>query len=161
MDSKPSVYLETTIVSYLTARPSRDLIYAAHQRLTKAWWDNRRDRFETRISQLVLDEAALGDPDAAGRRMAVLHRIQTLAPLPQAEALTNRLLRDRAFPAVAGTDAAHVALAAVHAMEYLLTWNCAHINNAQVKHVIESVCGAEGYRCPVICTPEELMGDVP
>jgi hypothetical protein len=108
---------------------------------------------------LVINEASRGDPMAAARRLAYLTRLHRLEATHEAEELAGKLLAQKAFPAVAIADAGHVAVAAVHGMDFLMTWNCTHINNAQVKATIESVCGVQGYRCPMICTPEELMGE--
>lgn len=154
------VYLETTIASYLAARPSRDLVVAANQELTREWWARRRGRFDLYVSQAVLDEAFAGDSEAVARRRAILAGIPALVVSPACLALAQRLVRDAHMPATAVTDALHVAVAAVHNMSYLLTWNCAHIANASLRPGIESVCIAAGYTPPVICTPLELMEDL-
>lgn len=159
MRPRPRVYLETTIISYLASKPSPVLIAAAHQKLTRLWWEERRTRFELHASQLVLEESGRGDAAAAARRLAYLRRLNLLEATREAEDLAARLLSARAFPPAAIADAGHVAVAASHGMDFLLTWNCTHINNAEVKGVIQSVCAVRGFRCPVICTPEELMGD--
>jgi hypothetical protein len=158
---RPGVYLETTVISYLAARPSRDLIVAAHQAITRQWWDERRRGFALFVSQLVVDECRRGNTEAMSRRLDLLRGVTALDVSREAQTLAAALLADRAFPPTAPGDAAHVAVAATNAMRYLLTWNCAHINNAQSVERIESVCARRGYPCPVICTPEELMGDVP
>jgi len=155
---KPSVYLETSVISYLTARPSRDLIRTAHQRLTQEWWA-KRDRFELFVSDAVLAEAGRGDPDAARRRLAAANGLPALAATAEAQALATALLKAAAMPAKAAIDAAHVAIATVHGMSFLLTWNCAHIANAAMREPIESVCRRAGFKPPVICTPEELAGE--
>lgn len=140
MEPRPKVYLETTIVSYLASKPSRNLIAAAHQKLTRQWWVERRPEFELHVSQLVLDEARRGDPQAAARRLGYLRRLHVLEAVPAAEELAARLLKASAFPPASIADAGHVALAAIHGMHFLLTWNCTHIHNAQVKEAIELVC---------------------
>lgn len=155
---KPTVYLETTIISYLTGRISRDLVVAAQQQVTRDWWELRRDAFALRVSDIVLDEAGEGDRDASRRRLEAVAGIESLEANAQAEALTLALLKGRALPAEAGADAAHVAIAAVHNIQYLLTWNCRHIHNAEMLPVVQLVCQASGWRCPIICTPQELMG---
>lgn len=142
---KPTVYLATTIISYLTGRISRDLIVAAQQQVTRDWWDLRRNAFSLCVSDIVLDEVVAG--------------LESLEANTQAEALTQALLKGRALPAEAGADAAHVAIAAVHNIQYLLTWNCRHIHNAEMLPVVQLVCKASGFRCPIICTPQELMGE--
>lgn len=156
--TKPSVYIETSLVSYLTARPSRDLLVAAHQQLTVAWWDEHRTRYELFPSQVVLAEARAGDPDAAQRRLAVLERLPLLDVADTAIALAARLVTEQALPAQAAQDALHLAIACVHGMEYLLTWNCMHLANARLRSRIEQVCRDAGYVPPIICTPEELEG---
>lgn len=155
-----SVYVETSIISYLTARPSRDLLAAAHQQVTRAWWDEHRNRFELFVSPLVEVEAKRGDPDAARRRMEALGNLPVLEVVDQAYDLASALISGGALPAVAQDDATHIALAAVHNMDYLLTWNCRHIDNAETKPIVRSLCAALGYACPEICTPEELMGGI-
>lgn len=152
----PTVYLETTIPSYLTARPSRDLVFAAHQEVTREWWQTRRKAYELFVSQTVLDEAGSGDPEAAADRLSVLAGIPLLEATEEAIRLAARLVQDVPMPPNTAVDALHVALATVHGMDYLLTWNCAHIANARLRPMIESVCAAAGRVCPVICTPLEL-----
>jgi len=154
-----TVYIETSIVSYLTARPARDLIAAAWQTATSSWWTTQRLRFELYTSQLVVEEAEQGDPDAAGRRLAVLAQLPHLAITDEVTELALALLRTGALPHAATGDAMHVALAAYHEVDYLLTWNCRHIDNAEMKPLIRSVCINNGYQYPEICTPLELMGD--
>jgi hypothetical protein len=155
---KASVYLETSVISYLAARPSRDLIVAAHQQITVEWWEVR-DSWELSISALVVSEAGSGDGEAAGRRLALLQRLPLLTLNDAALDLTEQLLAKAALPAKAREDALHIAIAAVHGMDYLLTWNCKHIANAVKRPTIEAVCETSGYRPPIICTPEELLGD--
>ncbi len=154
-----TVYEETSILSYLTARPTRDLLAAARQQMTREWWDTRRARFELFVSPLVEQEVQRGDPDAARRRVEALGDLQALEIVEEAYDLADALIRESALPAAAQDDATHIALAAVHEMDYLLTWNCRHIDNAETKPVIRSLCAGKGYACPEICTPEELMGD--
>ena len=155
---KPRLYLKTTVPSYLTAWPSRDLIRAGHQQITREWWAHRRSDFEIFVSQLVIDEAGAGDAVAARERLAVLADVALLDLTGEVDALASALVTSLALPAKAATDAAHIALAAVHGMHFLLTWNCAHIANAEMAVAIESGCRDHGFVAPVICTPEELMG---
>jgi len=153
------VYIETTIVSYLTARPSRDLVQRAHQQITRRWWRTRRSDFDLFISPLVLQEAGDGDAKAAARRLAALSGVPILAAVPGALAIAHAL-RDRGpIPGRAEADAMHIAIAAAHGVEYLLTWNCTHIANAQMRPDIERLCREEGFEPPILCTPEELLGD--
>ena len=157
--SVPALYLETTIPSYLVARPSRDVRLAADQLTTREWWDECRHLYELFTSQTVLDEAARGDPAFATARHAQLAGVTLLSNLPEAAELAKRLLRDQIIPVVATDDATHIALASAHGMEYLLTWNCKHINNHKIRSRIERACEAAGLLCPDICTPAELMND--
>ena len=154
---KPRLYLETTIPSYLTGRPSRDVRLAADQLATHEWWDECRHDYELFTSQTVLDEARRGDPTFAAARRAQLAGVTLLSNLAEAAELAKRLLRDQIIPAVATDDATHIALAAAHGMEYLLTWNCKHINNHKIRSRIERACAVAGMLCPDICTPTELM----
>ena len=152
------VYLETTMVSYLAAQPSRDLIVAANQQITKDWWARRRAEFDIFISRLVVQECSGGDQDAAARRLALIAGLPHLEVSQAATALASALVRQKAVPATSAPDAFHVAVAAAHAMDYLLTWNMAHILNAERRPRIEAVCRQEGFEPPVLCTPAELMG---
>jgi predicted nucleic acid-binding protein len=156
---KPLLYLETTIPSYLTSRPSRDLIVAARQQITRDWWQRRRNDFRVFASQIVLDEAAEGDRQAATARLSAIKAVALLAVNEEVISLTQRLLKSRVLPKKATRDAAHVAVAAVHGMHYLLTWNCTHLANAEMFEPVGAVCANEGYRCPIICTPAELLGE--
>ena len=146
-------------MSYLTARPTRDLLASARQQMTLEWWDKRRVRFDVYISPLVDQESRRGDPDAARRRVEALGDLPTLEIVEDAYELAAALIAEGALPPKAEDDATHIALAAVHGMDYMLTWNCRHIDNAETKPIVRSVCAAHGYSCPEICTPEELMGD--
>jgi hypothetical protein len=151
------VYIETTVVSYLTARPNRDVVIAGHQQITHEWWDSRRETYELCVSQLVLEEAAAGDAQAAEERLLVLRPMLVLETTADALELAKELLQAGALPAKAADDALHIAVAATKAVPYLLTWNCRHLANATMRPVIESVCRARGFKAPIICTPEELM----
>jgi hypothetical protein len=153
---KPRIYIETTVPSYLTAWPSRDLIRAAHQQITREWWA-RRDRFELYSSQLVVEECQAGDSRAAADRLEALVDIPLLEPTSDSLHLAQKLLWGIPLPSRAATDAAHIAIAAIHVMDYLLTWNCTHIANARLRPRIEELCRSAGYGPPLICTPQELM----
>jgi hypothetical protein len=154
---KKSVYIETSIPSYLTARPSRDVRVAAWQQITAQWWDEARDRFELFTSALVIAEASDGHPDAAERRLEALQGVAELLIDEEVQAFAERLISEGGIPEVAKADSLHIAVAAVHGMDYLLTWNCRHIDNASRKPVIRAICTAAGYSCPEICTPLELL----
>jgi hypothetical protein len=158
---KQRLYLETTIVSYLTARPSRDLILAAHQEVTRQWWEERRKDFEIYVSQLVSDEAGRGDPEAARRRMEILRGVPRLRVTDPAIALARGLVQTHAIPEQGVEDALHIAVATVHGMDLLMTWNCRHIANAQLMPAIRTTVEQCGYDPPTICTPDELMGESP
>jgi len=135
-----AVYLETTFVSYLAARPSRDLLVAGHQQVTHDWWASRRHRFECYVSQVVLDEASLGDPAEARHRMDLVAGLPVLEVTHEAESLARAILASGVIPPQAVRDAAHIAVAATHGIDYLLTWNCRHMANAQVSRGIALVC---------------------
>jgi hypothetical protein len=152
----PKVYLETSVISYMTGMPSRGLLVAAHQQVTRDWW-SRRGRFELFVSDAVIEEVQRGDAAAASRRLSVLEGIPVLSATAPAQALARDLLGAAVMPRKAAIDAAHVAIAAAHGMDFLLTWNCAHIANAIVRGRIEDVCRKAGFRPPVICTPLELL----
>lgn len=154
---KPRVYLETTIPSYLTAWPSPQAVMAGHQQTTKEWWDTQREDFELFASQFVIDEASLGDPDAARRRLEALANVPLLDLSEEVYSLANGLVRRVPLPAKAAADSLHIAIATVNGMDYLLTWNCTHIANATLRGRIEMICRDCGYEPPVICTPEELL----
>ena len=151
-------YIETSIVSYLTAWPSRDLIQAAHQQVTREWWTTR-GTFELFISQFVLDEAAAGDAKAAAERLDALRDIAMLDVTEDAILLAADLVAGGGLPAKARLDALHVAMATVHGMNFLVTWNCKHIANATTRNTIEDLCRAAGFEPPILCTPLELPKD--
>jgi hypothetical protein len=154
---KPKVYLETTIPSLLTAWPSRDLIVAADQQSTRDWWENRRQDFELFVSPEVLGEAGEGDPAAARLRLEAINTLPVLAATEAVEELTRAILASGLIPPRATRDAAHIAFASVHEMDFLLTWNCRHIHNAMISRRLSEVCSAQGFALPVLCTPRELM----
>jgi hypothetical protein len=155
----PTVYIETTIISYLTAWPSRDIVRAAHQQLTRDWWATAAARYQLFASALVIAESAAGDTAAAAARKAVLDGLPLLAEPPEAEDLATALVRQLAIPPKAHRDAAHVAIAAANGIEYLLTWNCKHLANLHQRSRIERVCRDHGFEPPSIGTPIELQED--
>lgn len=156
---KPKLYLETTIPSYLISWPSRDLIIAGHQQITREWWTKRRRVFDLYISQFVIDEVKAGNDEAAGERLKAIRGLPLLDITKEVESLAIRILTSGVVPAKAATDAAHIAIATVHRMEYLMTWNCVHLANATITKTVARICRQEGFECPVICTPEELLGE--
>ena len=152
-----SIYIETSIPSYLTARPSRDVRTAAWQQITLQWWEQARNNYELYTSELVVSEASEGNQDTAQRRLDSLRSITELVVDPEMETLAARLIADGGFPPPAEVDALHVAIAAVQGVDLFLTWNCRHINNAETKPIVRSICAVAGYTCPEICTPQELL----
>ncbi len=157
---KPRVYIETTVISYLTARPARDVVVAGHQQSTRDWWTTASERFELVISELVRQEAGAGDPEAVLTRLTLLASLSSLDATAEAQELAERLVSARAVPETAMRDAAHIAIAAANGVEYFVTWNFRHLANAVTRPRIESVCRQAGLESPVICTPEELMEDI-
>jgi len=154
---KPRIYIETSIPSYLTARRSRDLVATANQELTQEWWDTRKDDFYLVISEFVLREASAGDPIAASNRLASIAGIPELNITDEVGVLARMLIEQIPIPKKAQLDAFHIAIAAVHGIDYLLTWNCTHINNAELRPRIEAICRSQGFEPPIICTPQELL----
>ena len=156
---KPKVYLETSVVSYYTSRPSRDLVTAARQQVTREWWDESRSQFETYISALVFEESKVGDPTAAERRLEAIAGMPVLKLTDEAESLAIEFIKFGQIPAEYLEDALHIALATVNGMDFLLTWNFNHINNAIIKREIIKVAEKNDYECPLICSPDELGGE--
>lgn len=155
----PKVYIETTIPSYLTSRPSRDLLIAGHQQVTHQWWEDRRHDFELYVSQLVEDECGAGDSSMAGKRLDLIRGIPLLEISSDVDRLANQLITIGPIPKKAEIDAAHISVAAIHQIDYLLTWNCRHIANAEMQLSIRAICREAGFEPPIICTPEELLGE--
>ena len=154
---KPSVYVETSVISYLTAKPSRDIVIAGRQRSTIEWWETAAERFELVASTLVESEAAAGDPDSAKSRLEKLAPMTILEETESATKLVQRLVAARAVPLNAEVDAVHIAIAATNGVGYLVTWNYRHIANAAMRTRIDAVCLAAGFEPAIICSPEELM----
>lgn len=157
---KPKVYIETTVISYLTSRPSRDLRLAAHQQATQDWWQDRKSAFALYASQLVIQEASRGDEEAAKLRTDKLRNVLLLDATSEALSLAETILENKLIPQNVAEDTAHIAIATTNAMDYLLTWNLKHIANATVRGKVEALRRSEGYEPPIICTPEELMEEV-
>ena len=154
------VYIETSVVSYYTSRPSRDLVTAARQQVTREWWETSRLGFETYVSTLVLEEAREGDQSAAERRLQALTGMPVLTITTKIEALAEAFVKPGPIPEEYVEDAVHIAVAAVNGMDFLLTWNFTHINNAVMKRAIIQVAEQNEYECPIICSPDELGGEV-
>jgi hypothetical protein len=153
----PTVYLETSVVSYLTARLSRSLLIARRQRLTRVWWHRYRHQHPLRISVHVLQEAGGGDSEASQARLAAIQGIDMLPFDAPSEHLAEKLVGNGRLPEKALADAEHIAIAATNFVPLLITWNCKHLANPQLHRAIVQVCEVEGFRCPEICTPEHLM----
>ena len=154
---KAKVYIETTVISYLTARPNRDVVIAGHKKITRDWWQTCRKRFDVVASQLVVREASAGDSRAAQERLAKLATLTLLEVTEEAVLLAQELVSTGAVPEKAAEDALHLAIAVTNGVEYLLTWNCKHLANATMRTKIEDVCRSAGYEPVIICTPEELL----
>lgn len=152
-------YIETSMVSYLTARPSRDVVAAAHQQISIDWWENRREDFDLCTSQVVVDEVRRGDPDLARRRLRLLEDMPVLKVTAAAQKLAVAIVREGLLSQKAFPDALHIAIATAHQVDYLLTWNCSHIANAEILPRIAAICEPLGLMLPYVCTPEELLGD--
>lgn len=154
-----TVYLETSIVGYLTARSSKNLILAANIEVTRDWWESRRSAFRLYISQVVLDEATQGDVVIAAKRLEVLRNFPLLELNEAVQDLAAQFLTKSNLPPKAANDAVHIAVATIHGLDYLLTWNCKHIANAQIQKKLSEISLDFGYELPTICTPYELMGE--
>lgn len=151
------MYIETSIVSYLVARPSRDPVMAERQRQTRDWWENRRREYRLFSSAYVLREVVLGDAAMAKDRVAVLGQVPMLVTQPEVDSLADLLISRGALPVKARPDAVHIALATVSTLDYLLTWNLRHIANPRMYPTIERLCGELGYTPPTLCTPGTLL----
>lgn len=154
-----SLYLDTSIIGYLTIRPSTNLITASNSVITQNWWDTRRENFTLYISEVVLEELARGDQEIAIKRLDLISELPLLALNEAVEELAQQFLTKSNLPPKASDDALHIALATVYKVDYLLTWNCKHIANAQIQKKLSQISIQSGYELPTICTPYELMGD--
>ena len=153
----PSVYIETTIISYLTAEPSRDLIVAAHQQITAEWWANVRAKVDCRISPFVVGEASRGDAVYAKKRLDEIAGFAMLEVNRQVEELAQTYFAALQLPEKAKIDAFHLAVAAWHQVDYVLSWNCKHIASARTQKTLQKINAHLGVDTPIVCTPEELM----
>ena len=154
-----TVYVETSIFGYLSARSSNNLILMANVEATREWWDSRRSQFALYISQVVLDEVARGDSAIAAQRLEILRDFPLLEVEQAVQNLAAQFLRQSNLPLKAADDALHIAVATVYGLDYLLTWNCRHIANAQIQKKLAQISLNSGYELPIICTPYELMGE--
>ncbi|MBI4573407.1 MAG: type II toxin-antitoxin system VapC family toxin [candidate division NC10 bacterium] len=154
---KKRIYVETTVVSYFTARPSRDLMVAGHQEATRELWPELAARYDTYVSALVFEEAGRGDPDQARTRLAAIERFPMLDIDDEARSLAQKIIAGGGIPARYPEDALHIAVAAVNGIEVVITWNFAHLNNPFTRMMVRQIVEAVGYECPEICSPEELL----
>ncbi len=151
------IYIESTIPSYVVARPARDLLQAARQQITKDWWDFKRASHELFTSQVVLDEIGCGEAPMARLRLETLKTLPLLQAAEEVKELARRILTSGLLAATEDRDATHIALASAYEMDILLTWNCRHIANAAIQTRLRRLAETAGFNLPVICTPEELM----
>ncbi|MDI6794324.1 MAG: type II toxin-antitoxin system VapC family toxin [bacterium] len=154
---KPSVYIETTVISYVTARLSRDLIVAAHQQVTVEWWENTLPCCDPFISPLVVEEVAKGDKEAAKLRLEKISNFPVLKITNEVRELADMYFVQTQIPEKARGDTYHLALATYHGMDFLVSWNFTHILAVSVETMIQNINTSRGIRTPIICSPEELM----
>ena len=157
VEPKPTVYIETSIISYLTARPSRDIIVAAHQEITRDWWNEVLPNCNAVISRIVLEEISRGDAQAAQRRLDRVLDFPMLEVTTEVRSLARTYFEALQLPEKVRMDSFHLALASSQGIDFLVSWNCTHIVNANVKRKIEAINAECGISTPIICTPEELM----
>lgn len=156
---KKRVYVESSVISYLTARPSRDIIISARQEWTRHWWE-RRSRWDLFISPLVLDEISQGDSDASGMRLEIADGLPTIEYTNETTRLADLLVKKTLVPASSHADALHLALAAVHGMDFLITWNQKHLNNMELRSRIYAFLEKQGVTPAQVGTPEQLLEGV-
>ena len=152
-----AVYIDSNIISYLTAWPSRDIVNLAHQQVTHEWWNRDRHAFELYVSELVLFEISRGDREAAKSRLHLVEGLPVLRVNAAARTLADQIFQNTTLPDKATSDALHMALAAVNGMHFLLTWNCTHLANGVILRQVNRVCREAGYEPPMVLTPEELL----
>ncbi len=152
------VYLETSIVSYYVARPSRDLVIAARQEITHEIWPVLQDNFDIYISALVIQETSRGDKEAAKKRLDAVSHIPVLEITQQVQEVAQSLINENAVSPEFEEDALHIAVASINGMDFLLTWNFSHINNAFKKSKIIRAIEKQGFIPPEICSPDEFLG---
>jgi hypothetical protein len=156
---KPSIYLESTVISFYANRRSRNLIVAAYQEITAEWWETELPKYDAYISDFVIQEISRGDPRAAAKRLAAAEPFVLLEIPDQVEQLATRYLSEIVIPRRSHVDAFHIATAVVNGMDYIVTWNFHHISNVFVKEKIRRINDMQGVETPTICTPEELAED--
>lgn len=154
---KPKVYIETTVVSYYTSHTSRDLIIAGHQQITQQWWENYLQNCEPFISEIVHNEISHGDKEAAAKRIQAVHKFSFLTISKEVLNLAQLYYSELDLPEKARLDAVHLALGVYHGMDFLVSWNFAHISGARPRQIVERINYQKDIKTPIICTPEELM----
>ena len=156
---REKVYLETSVVSYYTGRPSRDLITAAHQEVTRIWWERELVKYDVFISNYVIEEASQGDPILAKKRIDALNGFQMLNKIDGIKILSDAYIKATSLPEKARVDTLHMSIATLYQVDFMLSWNCKHIVNAHIIAIITNVNEEFGLQSPVICTPYELLED--
>jgi predicted nucleic acid-binding protein len=155
--AKSTIYIESTVISYYAASRTRDLIMAAHQEITREWWESVLPGLDPYISQIIFDEISRGDTEAAQRRLVAVREFKVLEMTPDVTSLADMYFKALDIPGKARNDSFHLALAVYHGMDYLVSWNCTHISSGRVRNVVGRINDERGYQTPIICTPEELM----
>ena len=156
---KPTIYLETSVISYYTSRPSRDIVVLAHQQLTREWWEKAMGKYEIVISEAVIEEAAGGDEEAASLRLGSIKDLKVLPATDETRELARFLVKELSLPGKSFTDAAHLAFASHHKVDFLITWNCRHIANGRIIRALLDLKKTIDIHVPIICTPIELLED--
>jgi predicted nucleic acid-binding protein len=154
---KRTLYIETTVVSYFTAQPSRDLLVAGHQEATRELWPSLTTLYDTYVSALVYEEAARGDAEQAAKRLLAIKSFRMLDVDEDARVLAERIVRGKGVPPEYPEDALHMAIAAVNGIAVVVTWNFAHLSNPFTRMMVRQIVENEGYVCPEVCSPEELL----
>ncbi|NQU40862.1 MAG: type II toxin-antitoxin system VapC family toxin [Lentisphaerae bacterium] len=154
---KEKVYIETSVISYLCSRPSRDLVVAANQEVTREWWNGARSHYDCFVSELLLEEAGEGDPEAAAKRLGLANELAILPVNDRVKEVAREILSRTGFPEGVADDITHIAITAVYGIDYLLTWNCAHIANPHWLPRLVTALSELGYEAPVMCTPQALL----
>ena len=154
---KPSVYLETSVISYCAAESSRDIVLLGKQTVTRDWWENHLSKFQTFLSPIVLEEIQRGNPKAASSRINLVKGVPLLGVNNEIIELAKTIYQEIQLPQKAQADAYHIAIPSFHQIDFLLTWNCSHIANPFIQRQLRRIIEACGYQPPVICTPQELL----
>lgn len=157
----PKVYLETTVISYYTAEPSRDLVIAGRQESTREFWKQLFQTIDPYVSALVIQEARRGDAAYAKKRLEAIHAMPVLELTPDSQTLAQRLIDNHGIPQEYPEDALHIAIATMNGMDALVTWNFRHLNNPFTRTRVRRIIEQAGYQAPEICSPEEFTGEAP